>query len=71
MGRHPAGSPSSSRGPATSRPPVCSCLSRAIENCMTCGDDLEEHKPGYGQQIGSDVEGLFDAWSKDVLPAFQ
>jgi G6PDH family F420-dependent oxidoreductase len=55
----------------------------AIDNAMTCGDDVEEHiaqvleyvDAGYDevyvQQIGPDLEGFFDAWSKDVLPAFR
>ena len=45
---------------------------------MTCGDDVEEASPkawttsaGYDEQISSDVEGFFDARSKDVLPAFR
>jgi G6PDH family F420-dependent oxidoreductase len=54
----------------------------AIADAMTCGDDVEEHiaqvreyvDAGYNevyvQQIGPDLEGFFDAWSKDVLPAF-
>jgi G6PDH family F420-dependent oxidoreductase len=54
----------------------------AIDDLMTCGDDVEEHiaqvmdyvNAGYDevyvQQIGPDLDGFFDSWSKDVLPAF-
>jgi G6PDH family F420-dependent oxidoreductase len=55
----------------------------AIDEMMTCGDDVEEHifqvqqyvaagfDEVYVQQIGPDLGGFFDAWSKDVLPTFR
>ena len=54
----------------------------AIREAMTCGDDGEKHiaqiqeyvdagfDEVYVQQIGPDLDGFFDAWSKEVLPAF-
>ncbi|GAA1323371.1 LLM class F420-dependent oxidoreductase [Pseudonocardia xinjiangensis] len=54
----------------------------AIRESMTCGDDPEKHVAQiqeyvdagldevYVQQIGPDLDGFFDAWSKEVLPTF-
>jgi hypothetical protein len=53
-----------------------------IARSMTCGDDADKHiaqvqryvdaglDEVYVQQIGHDLPGFFDAWRKDVLPAF-
>jgi G6PDH family F420-dependent oxidoreductase len=53
-----------------------------IASSMTCGDDADKHiaqvqryvdaglDEVYVQQIGHDLPGFFDAWRKDVLPAF-
>jgi G6PDH family F420-dependent oxidoreductase len=54
-----------------------------IAQSMTCGDDSDKHiaqvrqfvdagiDEVYVQQIGPDMDGFFDAWRKDVLPAFR
>jgi G6PDH family F420-dependent oxidoreductase len=54
----------------------------AVAEMITCGDDPAAHiaqvrkyvdaglDEVYVSQVGPDMEGFFDAWSKDVLPAF-
>jgi G6PDH family F420-dependent oxidoreductase len=54
----------------------------AIAESITCGDNAEAHiaqvrqyvdaglDEVYVSQIGPDMEGFFDAWRKEVLPAF-
>jgi G6PDH family F420-dependent oxidoreductase len=54
-----------------------------VAESITCGDDVEAHVAQvrqyvdagldevYVQQIGPDLDGFFDAWREDVLPAFR